>query len=249
MRETFTLFKDNIYRRRRIEIKILVINPVATEKWNDFDRRYFQNIADAETKMEITAISRGPKSIETFYDVAHASPELLKIVRARCKNVDGIVINCFADPGLKAARELTDKVVLGPAETSMCVATQLGSKFSVVSVCKNAGPWIERQAREIGLIENLASAVGVEIPVLELGKKPERTVRTIVESASKAVKKDGAEVIILGCTGMASLADKVRDKIDVPLLEPAATTFKMAEMLVKLGIRHNRGGLYNKPIS
>jgi allantoin racemase len=126
----------------------------------------------------------------------------------------------------------------------MSVAIQLGPKFSVISVLKNTASWVRIQAAKLGIEGKLASAIGVDIPVLDLGKDPERTVRAIVESAREAIEKDGAEVIVLGCTGMAGLAAKIRERLDVPLIEPAATTLKMAEMLVKLGLRHNRGGLY-----
>jgi allantoin racemase len=93
----------------------------------------------------------------------------------------------------------------------------------------------------------LASAVGVEIPVLDLEKNSEKTVDEIVSAANRAIEHDGAEVIILGCTGMAPLAQAVRERLSVPLIEPAAVTLKMAEMLVKLGLHHHRGRLYLTP--
>lgn len=103
------------------------------------------------------------------------------------------------------------------------------------------------QALKLGVERRLASALGVDIPVLELEKNLERTVDGIVEAAREAIERDGAEVIILGCTGMATLADRVRERLSVPIVEPAATTFKMAELLVKLGLRHHRGGTYLVP--
>jgi allantoin racemase len=227
-----------------MKTKILVINPVSTRAWLESDREYLQRLADKDTTVEVVGLERGPRSLETFCDVAYAGPGVLRIVREKGSEVDAIMINCFADPALDAARELTDKVVLGAGETSMSVAIQLGPKFSVISVLKNTASWVRIQAAKLGIEGKLTSAIGVDIPVLDLGKDPERTVRAIVESAREAIEKDGAEVIVLGCTGMAGLAAKIRERLDVPLIEPAATTLKMAEMLVKLGLRHNRGGLY-----
>jgi len=40
------------------------------------------------------------------------------------------------------------------------------------------------------------------------------------------------------------LAERVRKQLCVPVIEPAAVTFKMAELFIRLGLRHHRGGLY-----
>lgn len=228
-------------------MKIIVINPVTTEEWLEPDRKYLQGLAAEGTEVEIVGLERGPRSLETFHDVVYAAPEILKAVREKSDEADAIMINCFADPALDAARELTDKPVLGAGETSMAVAIQLGPKFSVISVLKNTAAWVRIQAAKLGVAEKLASAIGVDIPVLDLEKDPGKTVNAIVKGAREAIERDGAEVIVLGCTGMAALAARVRERLNVPVIEPAATTLKMAEMLVKLGLRHNRGGLYLPP--
>jgi allantoin racemase len=228
-------------------MRILVIDPVTTEGWLQPDREYLQGVADEGTEVEIVGLERGPKSIETFYDATYAGPEILRLVRERGKGVEAIMINCFADPALDAAREITDRPVLGPAEASMSVALHLGSKFSVISTFANTAPWVRLQATKLGVERRLASAIGIDIPVLDLEKDLGRTIDEIVRSAEEAINRDGAEVIILGCTGMAPLAQKIGERLSAPLIEPAATTLKMAELLVKLGLRHNRGRLYLPP--
>lgn len=225
-------------------MKILVISPVVSQELLKDDKEYFQGLADPKTEVEFVGVGKGPTSIETFHDAVYAGPEILRLVRERHDAVDAIMVNCFADPGVDAAREITDKVVLGPAETSMSVALHLGARFSVVSVLPNTPYWVGWQARKLGIESRLASAIGVDIPVLEIDDAAEVTANEIVKAAELAIKRDGAEVIVLGCTGMVSVAQTVRERLSVPLVEPAATTFKMAELLVKLGLRHHRGGLY-----
>ncbi len=225
-------------------MRILVISPVVSQALLKGDEEYFQRLADPETDVEVASVQKGPTSIETFHDAVYAGPEILRLVRERHEDVDAIMINCFADPAVDAAREMTDKVVLGPAGTSMSVALHLGSRFSVISILPNTAPWVRWQATKLGIESRLASAIGIDIPVLGLEKDFEKTTAQIVEAAKQAIKTDGAEVIVLGCTGMAVLAQNVREQLSVPLVEPAATTFKMAELLVELGLRHHRGGLY-----
>ncbi len=228
-------------------MKILVINPVTTAEWLAEDREYLQGIADTGTEVVMVGLEKGPKSIETYHDEVYAGPGVIRLVRELSDGVDAVMINCFADPAVDAAREVTEKPVLGPAETSMSVALHLGSAFSVISTFPNTEPWIKRQVRKLGVESRLASAVGVEIPVLDLEKNPDKTVDAIVSAANRAIEHDGAEVIILGCTGMAPLAQAVRERLSVPLIEPAAVTLKMAELLVKLGLRHHRGRSYLIP--
>ena len=225
-------------------MRILVISPVVSQALLKDDEEYFQGLADPETGVEVMGLEKGPASIETFQDAVYAGPDILRLVRERHETVDAIMINCFADPAVDAAREITDKVVLGPAETSMSVALHLGAKFSVISILSNTAPWVRWQARKLGIESRLASAIGIDIPVLGLEENPEETTSEIVEAAKSAIERDGAEAIVLGCTGMAAVAQAVREQLPVPLVEPAATTFKMAELLVKLGLRHHRGGLY-----
>lgn len=225
-------------------MKILVISPVVSQELLKDDKEYFQGLADPATEVVVASIEKGPASIETFHDAVYAGPEILRIVRERHDAVDAIMVNCFADPAVDAAREITDKVVLGPAETSMSVALHLGATFSVISVLPNTTPWVQWQARKLGVESRLASAIGIDVPVLDLEKGPEKTAAAIVEAATAAIERDGAEVIVLGCTGMAALAERVRKQLCVPVIEPAAVTFKMAELFIRLGLRHHRGGLY-----
>ena len=225
-------------------MRILVISPVVSSDLLTGDREYLQGLADPATEVELVSVGRGPRSIETFHDAVYAGPEILRLVRERHATVDAFVINCFADPAVDAAREITDKVVLGPAETSMSVALHLGAKFSVISILPNTGPWVRWQARKLGIESRLASAIGIDIPVLELDDAAEATAGEIVNAAELAIRQDGAEVIVLGCTGMVSVAQAVRERLSVPVVEPAATTFKMAELLVKLRLCHHRGGLF-----
>ena len=61
----------------------------------------------------------GPESIESFYDEQVAACGVLDEVRkGEAKGVDAYVIACYGDPGLHAAREATERPVVGIAEAS-----------------------------------------------------------------------------------------------------------------------------------
>ena len=92
-------------------MRILVISPVVSQELLKGDEEYFQRLADPETEVEVASVQKGPTSIETFHDAVYAGPEILRLVRERHEEVDAIMINCFADPAVDAAREMTDKVI------------------------------------------------------------------------------------------------------------------------------------------
>lgn len=227
--------------------KILVINPITTDLFNDMTKNYLEEIKSPDVKIEVVNIKMGPSSIETFYDEAFALPEILKTVDEYKAGCDAIVINCFADPAVNAARELTDIPVVGPAEASMMIALMLGHKFGVISTFRNSGPWIELQIRNMGIKQRLAGAIGIDIPVLELGSDLKKTARYLIDAARDLIDSKGAEVIVLGCTGMALVARMAKEELEVPVIEPMATAFKVAELMISLKLTHSEIGLYMAP--
>jgi len=227
--------------------KILVINPIITDYFNDMTKNYLEKIKSPDVKIEVVNIKVGPSSIETFYDEAFALPGILKTVDEYKAECDAIVINCFADPAVNAARELTDIPVVGPAEASMMIALMLGHKFGVISTFRNSGPWIELQARNMGIEQRLAGAIGIDIPVLELGSDLKKTARYLIDAARNLINSKGAEVIVLGCTGMAPVARIVKEELEVPVVEPMATAFKLAELMISLKLIHSKTGIYMEP--
>jgi len=227
--------------------KILVVNPITTDSFNDMTKNYLEKIKNPDIEIEVVNIKAGPSSIETFYDEAFSLPEILKTIDEYKSKCDAIVINCFADPAVNAARELTDVPIVGPAEASMMIALILGHKFGVISTFRNSGPWIELQARNMGIEQRLAGAIGVDIPVLELGSDIKKTARYLVDAARDLIESKGAEVIILGCTCMAPVAKIVKEELEVPVIEPMATAFKVAELMISLKLTHSKVGLYMTP--
>jgi len=75
---------------------------------------------------------------------------------------------------------------------------------------------------------------GISLRVIELDRDREVTLRHLVNEAAKAVS-EGADVIVLGCTGLAGMAREVSDAVGVPVIDPAWSALKIAELLVLVG--------------
>jgi len=219
------------------------VNPVGTKIWDKKDEEYLRRFARKDTSIKVLSLKEGPSSLETFQSKVSVCLGIIQLVKRREGDYDAIMINCFGDPCVEAIREVVDVPVLGPGETSMLIASLLGHKFSVISPTKKTALQVESHARALGIEQRLASVVGLDIPVLDLERDVEKTVKAVVEASKKAVE-DGAEVIVLGCTGLAYMADEIQKRLYVPLIEPASLTLKMAESFVDLQLRHSKVALY-----
>lgn len=194
-----------------------------------------------ETEIDSVGIDKGPSSIESRYDEIFSMPEIVKRVKeAEAEGVDACVINCFGDPGVRVSREVVNIPVLGPCESSLLIASSLCDRFSVITVLKSVSGLIYENSKISGVSEKLASVRAVDIPVLELHQDNEQTAVALYEEGKKAIEEDGAEVLILGCTGMTGMAERLSKELGVKVIDPLPTAVKLAETLVSLGLTHSK---------
>ncbi|MGD8622430.1 MAG: aspartate/glutamate racemase family protein, partial [Anaerolineales bacterium] len=67
----------------------------------------------------------------------------------------------------------------------------------------------------------------------------------ILQEARKAVEEDGAEVISLGCAGMAGLDERLKHELGVPVIDGVAAAVKLIEALVGCGIQTSKQGAFS----
>ncbi len=228
--------------------RILVINPVATNKWDDLTREFLEKHAFPGTQVVVRSLREGPESIESEYDrdrVAHLVVE--EVVRAEKEGFDAAMINCFDDPGLHAARERVRMLVLGIGETSITTALLLGHRIAIISTGRNARALYHKKALELGILDRVAYTSGIELGVLEMRENLDLLKNQVLAEARKAIDEYGAEVIVLGCGGFIGLTKELEEALGVPVIDPSLTTFKVAEALASIGLRHSKAFLYNPP--
>jgi allantoin racemase len=225
---------------------IRVIIPVITTRWEENTRLAYAHAARSDTQISTVSLDWGTASIECYRDDALAIPDILtKAVQAVDEGVDAIIIDCMDDPGLYAARELVSIPVVGPAQASMHLAAMLGHRFSVLTTLEGNIPAVEDQVAHYGLATRLASVRALNIEVLDLDEDIEATLQVLVDVAEQAVRRDGAYVIVPGCTGLVGLAPRVQASLAergcvVPVLDPPSAALKLAESLVDLGYAHSK---------
>jgi allantoin racemase len=246
-------------KNERNVIKIIDLIPVLITgkmKVGLRKRKDFSNKIEKETnglvKLELVSIENGTSSIEGNYDEALNTLDILRKVKwAEQEGYDAVVIDCFGDPGLDAAREISNIPIIGANQSAIYLAAQLGGRFSIINILPEFEYLTRTLVIKYGLAQSLVSIRTIQIPVLELEKDSDITIAKIVEEAKKAIFEDGAGVIVLGCTGMFSIVNTVKERfaelnITIPVIEPFTAAFYNAVSTVLMGISHSKK-TYMKP--
>jgi allantoin racemase len=218
--------------RNTIEDRKILVKALA-EKTNNF------------FNLDILFIDKGSTSIESYYDDALNTPYILEKIQSVEKNYDAIVIDCFADPALESARELTKIPIIGVNEASTHLAAQICTRFSIVNVLPEVEDLLRKIVAKNGILPSLASIVTINIPVLALEKDKNVTIEKMVTKIEKAVAQDGAEAIVFGCTAMFSVINEVKmrlnkDGINIPIIEPLTVGVFTAASWVMMDISQSK---------
>lgn len=195
------------------------------------------------TDVGIDDVPKGPASIESMYEEYLSIPATVsRALELEEEGWDALILGCYGDPGLDAFRELVSIPVIGPGEATAFMAASLGHRFSIITITDSAISMTERQIRNTGVGEKLASVRAVNIPVLELHHDREKTIEAVIAEGRKAIDQDRADTLILGCMSMGFLeiAEVVAPELDVPVLNPGKTSLKFAEATVGAGLTHSR---------
>jgi allantoin racemase len=230
--------------------RILFIDPVGMRFT---DPSWLEKYKRPDTELTLMALPRGPRHLEFHYYEAMVLMDTLNIVKAAERDgYDATVIGCFYDVGLQAAREVSQRMpVTAPCEASVYLAATMGDKFSIIVGRRKWIPQMMENVVRYGMKDRLASFKPVDLGVLEFHADPPETARRFKAIGREAVERDGAEVIILGCTATAGFHQELQEELGVPVIDPTLASFKAAEMAAELrrqfGWTHSKVGGYETP--
>ena len=193
-----------------------------------------------EVQLVVVNIPHGPDSMESAYDEAIAAPYILQqVVSAETEGCDAVVIDCAADPALRAAREISELPVVSAGEASYHAAMMVAGKFSVITVLPTTANEISDHLRMYEFSSRVASVRSANVPVLALEDEQEAE-EHLYCAARKSIDEDGAQAIVLGCTGMMAMRDSLEKRLGVPVIEPYLAAIQFAASLVRMKLRQSR---------
>ena len=214
--------------------RILVINPNSTGVvTRGIDEALEPLRMPGGPAIDCVTLKEGPPGIETQQQVDGVVAPLLDLLRKKEEQCAAFVIACYSDPGLHSLREATKKPVLGIAECGILTALTLGQKFGVIAILKQSIARHLRYAGALGVRERLAAELPVNLPVVELSNQ-EKTFGRMVEVGKALRDQHHADVVIMGCAGMARYRKPLQDEIGIPVVEPTQAAVTMAIGRVRL---------------
>jgi allantoin racemase len=203
---------------------------------------YLQRHADADTEIKVQSVPSGYPSIESERDVVTVAPHLLHgMQRAEADGASAGIIGCFSDPALDAIRETVKMPVVGPGQSAIALAMQLGESYSILSPLDSGAKRARPRLRGQGLTERLASIRGVGVSVVDLTRGDNAAWDRIIETGRRCID-DGADVLVMGCMSMAFMGveRELSDRLSVPVVSPVLAALKTAETLLDLTLTHSR---------
>lgn len=191
-------------------------------------------------EVDVCCLKHGPVSLESSLDAIRVAPQVLEeIQKAESEGYDAVTIDCASDPVYRAAMEISGIPVVSAGHASYQYAMGLCRRFSIITVVQSTANLITDNVNQYRLSHKVASVRAAGVPVLDL-QDHTKTTKAIIAESMKAIELDHAEAIVLGCTGMSSLAGSLQDRLGVPVVDPATSALHMAISLVQMNLVQSR---------
>lgn len=215
--------------------RILIINPNSTESCTASIDRAAEAFRSPDIEIVAETVTAGPVSVASMADHARAQGPLIDHIAGRNGSAaDAIVVACFSDPALPAAKEVSGLPCFGLGEAGMLAAMQRGMRFGIVALAEASVERQQRRVAELGIGARYAGSRAVSLSVPELADA-NRTVAAMAETGAKLVHQNGADVIVMGCAGMADYRDELAAALGRPVIEPTQAAIGAAVAAARQG--------------
>lgn len=160
-------------------------------------------------------ITTAPALAEAGRAVASLAPDIA---------ADGVIVAAFGDPGLDELRLRLSVPVTGIGEAAFLAAA--GRRAAVVTTTPGLAAAIQGMARCYGY-DDLPVVLTPGQPA-SLMAEPQTLLAALLDACRVAVRKHGAEVLIIGGGPLAEAARALRHLVPVPLIEPVPAAVDLA---------------------
>lgn len=226
---------------------IRILNPNTTLAFTEELAAAAARRAAPGTVVDARSPTQGTPSVESHVEEAIGALGVIEqVVAGEREGVDGYVIACFGDTGVAAAREITAAPVVGMTEAAFYTAALVAARFSVITLPPRTRIHSERVLRETGMTDRCVLRA-IDLPVLDLLNAEQAVLAAFLAEGQRALEKDYAEAIVLGCAGLSGLVDPLSRALGVPVIDGVMAGLKLAEGLVTLGLRTSKRSSFAPP--
>lgn len=226
--------------------KVVVLVPHAFDEKGLANRTTQLNAIELgpDIRFDYRPVTAGPDLFDSYHDWLLGDLAMFEAgLSAQKDGYDAVCVDTVSDSGMNALRSVLDIPVIGAGKISFLTALMLGTKFSVLTQWDPWIPMYKKSLREYGLDHLCASIRSVNVPPdlenLHSGKE-EMIFPMLAEAGMRCVEEDGADVICLGSISMHQSYSYLKEQLPVPITNPGPLTYKLAEVLLALGLTHSR---------
>lgn len=207
---------------------IVVLNPNSSQSVTDALSASLEALRFAGgPPIRCETLACGPPAIETDEHVAAVIEPVCGYLRQHEDDCGAFVIACFSDPGLREARSACARPVFGMAECGLLAALAHGRRFGVISILESSLARHMRYIRDMGIEKRLAGDLALGLGVLEL--EDHRVALDRMTAVGARLRDEhGADVVVMGCAGMAALRGRLEAALGIPVIEPVQAAVAMA---------------------
>ena len=215
---------------------LIVINPNSSQTVTDGIDKAVDPLRGFGVPIRCLTLDEGPPGIESQKQADLTIAPMLKLA-ADQRDAAGYVIACFGDPGLHALRDQTSLPVIGIQEASVATALTLGQRFGVIAILPASVPRHLRAFGSMGVLDRLAGDRALGLGVADLADEG-KSLDAMIATGLRLRDEDGADVLIMGCAGMAGYRDPVQDATGLPVVEPTQAAVGLALGQIRLKLSH-----------
>lgn len=215
---------------------LIVINPNSSQTVTDGIDAAVDPLRSFGIPIRCLTLVEGPPGIESQRQADLTIAPMLALAAAQ-QDAAGFVIACFGDPGLHALRDQTELPVIGIQEASVMTALTLGQRFGVIGILNTSIPRHLRAFGAMGVLDRLAGDRALGLGVADLADDA-GTLEAMIATGKRLRDEDGADVLIMGCAGMATYRQPLQDAVGLPVVEPSQAAVGMALGRIALNLSH-----------
>lgn len=203
---------------------IVVINPNSNQAVTD---GLAEALAPFRAAVEIDCVTlaEGPFGIESQRDVDQVALPLAALIERR-SDASAFVIACYSDPGIDLCRATANAPVFGIQESGVLTALARGDRFGVFAIAEASIRRHLLYMRRMGVDRRLAGERALNMSVDESARGDGTLAR--LEQVGRDLIGDGADVLILGCAGMARHRVPLQEALGRPVIDPTQAAVAMA---------------------
>ena len=206
---------------------ILVINPNSNSAVTvGLNAAMMSFRVDGFPPIECLTLSDGPFGIESQADSDAAVAPLISLIRART-DASAVIIACYSDPGIDAAREVTKAPVFGMQESGFLTAMARGDRIGVVAISEGSILRHRKYLRRIGVLNRMVAERPLNVSVAQTASGKD-TFERLEEVSNALVQQDSADVVVLGCAGLSVYRSRLETILQRPVVDPTQSAVAMA---------------------